>query len=426
LNASMLSRSSHASTRRQPGFTLIELLVVIAIIAVLIALLLPAVQAAREAARRTQCRNNLKQIALAAHNYHDVNNTFPPAFDLLLASAGFGGAAFPYFCCANPCCGYCHTDGNIHVWAERLLGFLEATNVYKRICMNAPIFSPVNLNVCPFNAGCYTALNAGSCCAGLTRPAGATIPAFVCPSAPRILNPFQETGLVTEFTGGLIPCNPGGLKPYWAGASDYTAINCYCAGLANAYDTQTNPCDPQGHKSFCTPMGCNRRAGVLNWLSLRHGFGPTSIDMITDGTSTTIFCGELAGRPDLWVRGVKKIAKCACQGGNLVPVTPVGGFGTQAPPANAGGCWSCLDNAYSQLYGSTFSGATAPTTGMAPVCFINCTNQAKMNLYSFHPGACGLAMCDGSAHMVSENIGTLPFCRMITFSGRAPVTDSSF
>src|SRR5580704_19295774 len=62
---------------RRAGFTLIELLVVIAIIAILIALLLPAVQAAREAARRTQCRNNLKQLGIGCHNYHDVFKMFP-------------------------------------------------------------------------------------------------------------------------------------------------------------------------------------------------------------------------------------------------------------------------------------------------------------------------------------------------------------
>ncbi|MES2788757.1 MAG: DUF1559 domain-containing protein [Planctomycetota bacterium] len=63
---------------KRPGFTLIELLVVIAIIAVLIALLLPAVQQAREAARRTQCRNQLKQLGLALHNYHDTHTALPP------------------------------------------------------------------------------------------------------------------------------------------------------------------------------------------------------------------------------------------------------------------------------------------------------------------------------------------------------------
>ena len=86
------------------GFTLIELLVVIAIIAILIALLLPAVQQAREAARRTTCRNNMKQLTLAMHNYHDVNLAFPPGsiqngFEAIGAtSTGWGWPAFilPY------------------------------------------------------------------------------------------------------------------------------------------------------------------------------------------------------------------------------------------------------------------------------------------------------------------------------------------
>lgn len=74
----MLIPVHHTSPGHTRGFTLVELLVVIAIIGTLVSIMLPAVQAARESARRTQCSNNLKQVALAAHNFHDTSGKFPP------------------------------------------------------------------------------------------------------------------------------------------------------------------------------------------------------------------------------------------------------------------------------------------------------------------------------------------------------------
>src|ERR1700736_5978586 len=99
------------------GFTLIELLVVIAIIAVLVALLLPAVQKVREAAARTQCSNNLKQIGLALHMYHDIEKSFPVGVTMTPDMNGSTGGIGP---------------GSV-TWLVRVLPYIEQGNVYKKI-----------------------------------------------------------------------------------------------------------------------------------------------------------------------------------------------------------------------------------------------------------------------------------------------------
>jgi prepilin-type N-terminal cleavage/methylation domain-containing protein/prepilin-type processing-associated H-X9-DG protein len=109
------------------GFTLIELLVVIAIIAVLIGLLVPAVQKVREAANRTQCRNNLKQIGLALHHYHDSHKKFPPGY---VSSVGSGGPA--------------DDKGPGWGWAALLLPYLEQEVVFRQIHFDKDITDPVN------------------------------------------------------------------------------------------------------------------------------------------------------------------------------------------------------------------------------------------------------------------------------------------
>jgi prepilin-type N-terminal cleavage/methylation domain-containing protein/prepilin-type processing-associated H-X9-DG protein len=117
--------------RRRIGFTLIELLVVIAIIAVLIALLLPAVQAAREAARRSQCTNNLKQLGLAMHNYHDTIGTFP---------IGVMGIRSPYLTNSNYPLGT--GTNNRRTWAFMLLPYLEQGSVFQAINFSLPFNPP--------------------------------------------------------------------------------------------------------------------------------------------------------------------------------------------------------------------------------------------------------------------------------------------
>ena len=137
---------------RRRGFTLIELLVVMAIIAVLVGLLLPAVQKVREAANRTKCKNNLKQIGLALHNYHDRMGRFPPGYKTQLAPDN-----------SDPGPGW--------GWASFLLADLEQGNLQQQIRFDKDIKDPLNASarvavlpifVCPseIESGTFTVVDA--------------------------------------------------------------------------------------------------------------------------------------------------------------------------------------------------------------------------------------------------------------------------
>ena len=120
------SRAKRYPSYHAVGFTLIELLVVIAIIAILVALLLPAVQQAREAARRSSCKNNLKQLGLALHNYHDVHRVFPPA--QLRGRNSSTGIEY----------------GNAASWGAMLLPFIEQAPLYDQMNFSIGIFEGTN------------------------------------------------------------------------------------------------------------------------------------------------------------------------------------------------------------------------------------------------------------------------------------------
>ncbi len=173
------------------GFTLIELLVVIAIIAILIALLLPAVQQAREAARRSQCKNNLKQLGLALHNYHDVFNRFPPGYVDTQFRSGYSA-------------GNAQSANGLWAWSAMILPYIEATTTYN-------LLQPGTQGIDPILTEAYQATPTQRGIA-LKTP----IQAFLCPSdtAPPIndqralvANQFLPSSSYVGVNGNWVPMN---------------------------------------------------------------------------------------------------------------------------------------------------------------------------------------------------------------------------
>jgi prepilin-type N-terminal cleavage/methylation domain-containing protein len=242
------SKAPHTPLRQRNGFTLIELLVVIAIIAILIALLLPAVQQAREAARRTQCKNNLKQIGLAMHNYHDVHNQFPPGMI-------FGGDM-------NNVIPAGQTYSLNHTGWTLILPYID----------QAPLYNQWNPNVASGPAYRGTRNPLGDPAVNL--PVTSTrLAVFTCPSEQR-KDPVVYTGSETNrlILGEAAPTN------YLLGGGSYVEENSPYR-TSNVFTATRQLPDP--------PSGLRVRAAGVFGNNASAG-----IEDLLDGSSNTIMVGE--------------------------------------------------------------------------------------------------------------------------------------
>ena len=214
--------------RNRPAFTLIELLVVIAIIGVLIALLLPAVQAAREAARRSQCTNNLKQIALAVQNYHDQQGAFP-----------IGWSYFSWF---DP--GWTLPGKRITLFAS-ILPQMEQSNIFNAMNFNLPVSGGTFIGVANAPLAQSTALLS-------------VVSSYICPSDGKE-RPIAVTATQTQSLS----------QSSYVGNAGVTNIISWCSSSNGVSCTSWIP--PSG--MFGVDMS-------------------TRISDVTDGTSNTILVGE--------------------------------------------------------------------------------------------------------------------------------------
>lgn len=372
--------SPKQSPKGRHAFTLIELLVVIAIIAVLIALLLPAVQQAREAARRTQCRNNLKQIGLAFHNYESTYKMFAPAATMLRGPiwGGAVGEGIPSTV----------DDGNFHAWPEFILPFIDQGNLYNAMNFALPL-TYTDSTLATGTVYNYIT-NAPYATQQSLLPTKAVIPGYICPSSPH--------------TGNLY----GAYIDDWLGGS-FSGTQTYHAGGALDYVNKW----PRGNiHGTINGVNYNPSASVLDINSSNGiGCGGVKISQIIDGTSNTILVGEnSAPGGQQWVMGKAVGPICdVCTASNW-----------KMGPAWTDWQWSTGTDLSGKAPGS-YHNWTAGGTKSEPDgdCTINCFNYK--NWYAFHAGGAHVALCDGTVRFVSQNISRETMARLHHFSDGAPV-----
>jgi prepilin-type N-terminal cleavage/methylation domain-containing protein/prepilin-type processing-associated H-X9-DG protein len=334
--------------RQAAGFTLIELLVVIAIIAILIGMLVPAVQKVREAAARSQCANNIKELALACHNYHDQKKTLPPA------------VCIPPGVDATQSSGYTNFGPN---WVVFILPFIEQGNL-----ITSAVQASINTYL---PAGFGTGSNNG-----WRAIRNTTLSLMICPvDAGGQQIPFAGPG--GSWARGNYACNAGGIhQPNTPPTGQPVGWLSTAKGASPVYASAS---------SF---GGGPVRDGTHGGGVMCINFGaPLSLITSNDGTANTILLSEVR------------------TAGHLSPADPRGTWALGMPGASvtcANASWDCTNpNDHNDNSDDVLGGVNDSAGGMG--AWQTCPFQ-QAQARSLHNGGVNVALCDGSVRFVSDNV----------------------
>jgi prepilin-type N-terminal cleavage/methylation domain-containing protein/prepilin-type processing-associated H-X9-DG protein len=259
---------------RRPAFTLVELLVAIAIIGILISLLLPAVQASRSAARRTTCKNQLRQLSVALHLYHDTNNCFPPgSYDM--------GSAFPM-----------QTGWG---WGAMLLPYLEQSALHSQLNFGEGTVIGGNLSLialpvtgfrCPSEIGPDSVT-----CAPLGEPSY-KLPAENYCGSEGVLSSMSSTRIsqITDGTSQTFILGERIVQPGSPSTLAYTSAWCGLAAFADQYDYASVPhLMPSSIHMLNTSVGDPQCFGSRHELGAHFAFADGSIQYISNNIDPSIY-----------------------------------------------------------------------------------------------------------------------------------------